>query len=904
MKIYFGQQYTPNAYIDFKSRGGILFDGEVVGIDGLVRLLELRLGLHYDEVSVSDRQASYFKAMSQVMDEEENILSASWATDSLGVSNACLKWRDALVMTGWTPDMKQPSARLDLLAKAEAFFHIPSTGDRLMKLLAICHDHNPLPDESEILVAANSYQDLMPTVAELLKELERKGVKVVFEQAVAKAPEGTNLHQVQSLLLDSEGERKKEIHWEPEDDSFEILHVSTEFDAMREAMCADRHYDVFVCRNHKLLDNTKRQENIPTSGSSMVNAEPQIVQLFKLGLSLFEYPLNIRNIISWLLLPLHPLSAKLRYSLVKTILKTGGVHNDDCQKVITEYLDGIDDKKKRERKQRDISVLIPEPCHDGTDKKELLIFVHAIESWCGEILNTESLKSLKPLTTLQQEQLHKVSELYHSIATLLEHESSEVIMPLQLKNWAKALSSPSDYTLYENQANGSWVVSNGDIVDEMGRCMWTDCYNHTPLPQPTHFLNEEETNSLTEQGCRIWRADNYNRSMLKAELRPILMAKKRVQLIITDQCNGEMTQKHPLIQLLLLSLDEKWENTGIVFDFRGKGKYETMKKTKGRDDTDDSADLHLKNSTLLTMPEKESYSSLENLIQYPLDYTLDRILHFYDRSSTELDNVKTVKGNVAHAVIEQLFRGTNEEIEVRLATQYEETLNKMIEQRGAILLLQENVIERRMFREELKNNLQSLLTIIKENHLKVVYLEHAISGHIGLMDSDDPIVNGFIDMVLENKRGEWIVFDFKWTSSKNWHERLLGQNVSIQLALYKEVLELSGKKKVAATAYFTMPRHQLYTQSDCLTGKDVKRVECTGDTSPLIDKIISSYRYRREQIENGIIENGEGREIAELVYGQDTEDKNLVPLSPDYNDGEIHGENSFSNYQCFKGNLQ
>jgi len=315
MLLYFGLDYSSNAYVDLDKRKNVLFNAEVVGLEGLLRTLELYYGLHHEGISESDRQAEYFKAMHEVMNKGKNILSASWETNSLGVSNACLKWRDALVFAGWKADMPQPSERLEVLAQVERGFHCPSAADRMQSILTLSREYNPLPEESEIHVAAQSESNLPPQLVELLGNLEKTGTKIVYEDLTPISSSASNLNKVQHLIL--EGNNGKQLSFAEGDNSFEVWHFPTDLDACRYIVTEDpKEFNLYINNGGKLFDNVQRMMGQPTSGSSMTSANPQIVQLFRLGLNLFEYPMNIRNMISWLLLPLHPLKAKLRYPLV------------------------------------------------------------------------------------------------------------------------------------------------------------------------------------------------------------------------------------------------------------------------------------------------------------------------------------------------------------------------------------------------------------------------------------------------------------------------------------------------------------------------------------------------------------------------------------------------------------
>ena len=73
-----------------------MMDTVVTNTIGLVNLLELRLGLHYDEVS-AQRMALYYDAVSKYMEAHPtNVMAESFKTSGLTTAKAMLKWRDEL----------------------------------------------------------------------------------------------------------------------------------------------------------------------------------------------------------------------------------------------------------------------------------------------------------------------------------------------------------------------------------------------------------------------------------------------------------------------------------------------------------------------------------------------------------------------------------------------------------------------------------------------------------------------------------------------------------------------------------------------------------------------------------------------------------------------------------------
>lgn len=90
---------------------------------GLVAMLELRLGIHVDDISGNNRTVLYYKAMSEYMKRNpDNALAASFRLSSLGTAEQALRWRDNLVLDKWQANKDDnASGRLNVLAGTEDF---------------------------------------------------------------------------------------------------------------------------------------------------------------------------------------------------------------------------------------------------------------------------------------------------------------------------------------------------------------------------------------------------------------------------------------------------------------------------------------------------------------------------------------------------------------------------------------------------------------------------------------------------------------------------------------------------------------------------------------------------------------------------------------------------------------
>ena len=286
---------------------------------------------------------------------------------------------------------------------------------------------------------------------------------------------------------------------------------------------------------------------------------------------------------------------------------------------------------------------------------------------------------------------------------------------------------------------------------------------------------------------------------------------------------------------------------------------------------------------------------------------MDYILHLKQYGKAAMDDLDTLKGHVAHAYVELLTAQGNHNVsEMRKIhnSRFSSNLDLLAQTKGALLLLEENDMEFKHFKTLLMKSVDILLDIIEQNDLSIVGSEQKYEADI----PDIGMMNATVDFVLKAPDGNYVVIDFKWNESKTYKEKL-EHNDALQLAVYRAVLDKYLKdqgsgSKVIFTGYYVLPRHTLYTLCDTLkyNGEHLQQL-VSENNSDLMLLARKSYLYRMDQLKAGVIEEGEGLELADLQYMKDTAARNLYPLRRDYHKNTLK-ENSYRNKNIvLKGGL-
>ena len=845
MKIIYSPFYNSGYYIDLQQRKDSLLGLKVCGSLELLSELELRAGIVSQELSEPERLVDFHKALSEHI--AHTIFEQSFKNDEIGVSRQLMSWSDNLLMEGWTPESDIDSPKLKDLAKIVKRVNNKHISARWKDLAAYVSSHPILHTDDSIEVHD---KDQIPAV-----------IKMALEE-LAK--------QTTVSYVANEGDI-------PSD--FKVYHFKTHSDANQWYLSQPKVLegtDVTISTDNCMLNDMAIAMGQPVVNSISTNSNPQLLQLFKLGMSLFIRPLNVYNLLSYLQIPGNPLGG-VSYQLARVLANEGGI-NEKWDEVIRDY-DFTDEKGKDKRSEKLAFIQMLNKEYD-TD----MILVDDVKNYAGKLAHwcDLSLRSDK-VDDERKEQLVVLASFCRSLHQILPADG--YITSETLKAHIDGIYRPQSFTHMKARKNApDTIVSVNQLADDANKVCWLGCVGASLPSYPFDFLNTTELDMLHAKGINIPGRSAFYTQHHQQEMNALKRIRQLI-LVTWDFDNNARQEEHPLITELKHTYQNDWENR-VIRDAAPNLKEESSDIHILEPQTyyDLSADLaNLKR-------DKESYSSLSTLIQHPFDYTMTHLLKLNEPQVGKLPDLDTTEGLVAHLFVQKLFNLYGEQ----MADEYQQMndtaksdlLYEAIQQKGAVLLLPEYKLERKQFESILKESITVLTNIMQHLHLKPVGSEVEFNVDLDTIGA----FYGSIDMVLKNANDDLVIFDFKWSEAKHFKTDL-EERKAMQLELYAEAAQKHYGKPIVGVAYYLFPLKTMFTtyfpESDHI--RHIK-VKTEVEDRDIIQEVQNAYQYRRDELKRGHIEDGEMTEIDKLEYTKaSTAEKPLYPIDADYNNKDKKG---------------
>lgn len=840
MNIIYSPEFNSASYINLQQRRGQLLGLKVCGSIELLSELELRAGITVLEQSEPERLVAFHESVKKNV--TGTIFEESFKTDEVGVARQLMAWTDNLLMAGWTPDATIESDKLKALAKIVKGVIGKHVAQRWQDLSAFLEEHQVFQKDDVFEIHT---KELIPAV--ILSTIDQLAKQATVNYA------------------SNEGEM-------PTD--FSVYHFKTRTEAYQWYLSqpdALNDVDVTISSDNCVLNDMAISMEKPTVHSKSQNSNPQLLQLFKLGMSLFARPLNVYNLLSYLQVPGNPLGG-VSYKLARVLADEGGI-NEEWQKTIDEYdFTDKEGKDKREEKLAFIDMIKKDYSPENILVSDVRTYSDKLAHWCDKLLLS------KKVDDERKEQLVVLAAFCRSLQSILPNDG--YISSDELKAHVDGIYRPQSFTHMKAQKDSPDVISDiTQLVDPATKVCWLGCVGASVRSYPFDFLNHSEYEGLKDAGIIIpSKSDFYTQHH---QLQMTALKTIGNLILVTWEFDGNARQEeHPLVAELKQLNREEWN---LHVKNNEKPNLQTVDSEISILESQPNYQLSRNMSKLHR--EEESYSSVTSLIQHPFDYTMQYLLKLREPQVGQLPDLDTTKGFVAHLLVETLVKKYHEQMADEYlsldASVIQELINDCIMKKGAILMLPEYRIERQQFEGILQESIEALAGIINELKLKPVDSEVELNVTLDTIGA----FTAKIDLLLKDANDKYVIFDLKWSESKSYQERL-EQNKAMQLELYSRAIKEHYGSDVAGVAYYLFPKMTLYT-TDFPTSDHIRQIVVKTEASnrELFEEIKNSYAYRRETLDNGFIEESELTEIAELAYTKaSTDNKPLYPIEADYND--------------------
>jgi len=854
LKIFFNPAYDRGSWRPAPSPGKSEFNTQYVGIEGLMDILELRAGRKRVPVSQFELLSIYREALSMASEKNQKIFfNKSLALSPLSTAEQLLAWRNELILSGWTKDFNIPEGLtkggkqiLDGLAEVEKLLpeDFRTCSDAIMSMIRDAEDIS-FGENLEVTVAESS---IHPAYSALLQTLRSKGIPV------SVAPKREITHKT------------------------EILHFKDSSDAAMWATAQTP--SLFVCADTKTFSGALSSRGLKTINTESSSSLRPVEHLFTSAMMLLAAGDNTDSLRDYLSSPCHPLNQfrfqaedgswrVLKEELLSNIIAQNGfgtahLSNKSFEEIIKDFAGKFEEK--------DIRKFLPEVNQKLTFKR-VKDLSSALSSWAtGYMKNSDENVIVPQLSSLIQ---YCEAMTHHCLA--LGYDKCAEIKTADFLCTLRTVYSPSE--LQDGDALvGSVNVSPSieSIAAPVETAIWIDGYaKETRIPMV--FMCNSDIELLTSAGLPFaWKYADVLASEDEALSAGLSMITGKLTILNCDNFLGEKRQKHPH---LLLAASQKAGKGESSLDWLKNLPYEEIPDKFREACPSRNAYTQIKDYELgkldITIPESTSPSTMEVIFERPFDWVINNILSLRKENES---NLSTIKGTVAHDIIHRIVNTAKTEAKVTpstfekvFRTEYENYFTDAVLDCGAVLNLPENRSEREQFRYTLRErSIPKLIYVLEHSGLSIVGSEVRFSDvDISEQGYEPLVVKGSIDLLLENRAGNYVIFDFKWAGTTGLNERKeqVEKGEDWQLAVYRRAVEkgFSGIDSgvVEAQAFFMLQTAELITAYNGFNDENGPITVYCGSKQKTFSETIAEIQSRYSEIvrdlKNGKIREGEGR---------------------------------------------
>lgn len=811
-----------------------------VGPLGMLGILETQLGLLRAPVTHSQRVVQY-RACAQKVRNGERFFEGSFEADELGTSSTLLRWSDDWYEYGWGGVFTgEAPRRLRDMADVEALARVavaPGVGRRLNDVAAMLDKRTP---QISLVELQDPMAAFPPAWRHVLGKLPTKDAS---ELVCAGSP-GTLLRSVQEALLAIEnGQQAQPLQWR-EDGSVMVYAAETRLAAAqwlaRQIVDRDTSHALVAPLEGSALDAALAATDRPRVGLTGASPFRATLQLLPLAMRLLWAPIDFEALLEFLTLPAHPLHAIARRRIAERMSDTPGIGGHGWDQLLADLAADLGSDANAVRAE--IAYWFEHERYEPASGAPLPVVLaraeRLVEFFRRRLNDEDEARQAAWMAGFEQ-----TSALVQSIKILVQLADERVSREILNKLIVQATGRGTVNPLLRAQAGALARVSDpAALIEPFDQVTWWQL-GATPLPR-TPAWTMQEVRYLQEEGIDIPVPSSTLRWQSRSHLRPILLARERLNLVLPPP--GQ--EVHPL-WLSIKGLDKNAPVQRLESVLQCTPPNPASSRVELRPLPSPRRWWQLPAGTHVTLPPSYSYTSLESFVHNPFQWVLQYPAQLRASALLTLPDAFRLLGNLAHAAVERLYRqpGSLTWSEKQVAAWFDAELDSLIDEEGAVLRMPGRRADLETFRMRFRNSLQGLHACLRQAGATLIEPEKALEA-----DTAIGPVKGSGDLVVTFANGAQAVIDMKWTGKEKYREKL--QTCShMQLAIYGHV-QHTNTGTWPAVAYYLLKEGELLTPAQGVF-PGISPIDLPdGATAQVWQALVESWKWRRAQLEAGSIE--------------------------------------------------
>lgn len=357
-----------------------------------------------------------------------------------------------------------------------------------------------------------------------------------------------------------------------------------------------------------------------------------------------------------------------------------------------------------------------------------------------------------------------------------------------------------------------FLRSPAELVDQVDVVLWSPFAPTDTRPSMIFRENEKNVFGCHETGESMvdYERSRRHARMTKAWARCLSQIRRDLVLFVPDRISGEATGVHPFYDMLLKKVGCAAKDLEIrTCDLVKNGGWSLAGRSLSLKSTTASrvrfADEYRVEADPGLGPRSLSPTQLESLLSCPFQWYHKYYLGLTPSEAAKSETTRTRQGNVAHKMVERLVGADVKSvpgIDGPFGAVFESLCNREIPEFAE----PDRHLEREEFKARLLSSVKTLWKLMEQRGLTPVAPEFKFPDK----DFCGVPFSGKADLILKDADGRRHIFDFKWSTRKDYAEKVRA-GTSVQLAAY-DWLDGFG----APSGYYLFPNEKFVenTQGD------------------------------------------------------------------------------------------